>query len=167
MKKYFLLAIVVVIIVAAAVLRLVGSGGRYIAEEKTANLPSADQERIVLSEKPPVEVMATPAEVEIFSPRPDETVKAPLVVMGQAKGSWFFEASLPVRLEDANGQVIASVPGEAQSDWMTTGTVPFVAKLDFSLSATTTDNGFLVISKDNPSGLPENDASFRWPVRFR
>jgi spore germination protein GerM len=53
---------------------------------------------------------------------------------------------------------------QAQGDWMTTNFVPFSSTLTFSTP--TTPTGILVLQKDNPSGLPENDAEIRIPVRF-
>jgi hypothetical protein len=48
---------------------------------------------------------------------------------------------------------------------MTIEAVPFTATVSFKTSPT--DTGFMVLKKDNPSGLPEHDASVRFPVRFR
>lgn len=115
------------------------------------------------SASPAILLSATSSEVIIASPQPGATVHSPLTISGQAKGNWFFEATLPVRLEDTNGQVIASSPGQAQSDWMTTEFVPFTATLEFTTTAT---RGYLVISKDNPSGLPQNAASVKIPLNF-
>jgi hypothetical protein len=44
--------------------------------------------------------------------------------------------------------------------------VPFQANLDFTIPENL-ERGYLVISKDNPSGLPEYDASFKIPVKFK
>lgn len=102
-------------------------------------------------------------EVILEHPQPGQVVSSPLTVSGKAKGPWFFEASLPIRLLDDKGQTIAVVPAQAEGEWMTENLVPFKAVLDFQTSAT---SGYLVVSKDNPSGLPENDASVRISVRF-
>ncbi len=100
----------------------------------------------------------------ISSPLPDSVVTSPLSVSGFAKGTWFFEANIPVSLEDEDGNVIVQVGGMAQSEWMTEDFVPFAAELVFT---TDKENGWLVIRKDNPSALPEYDAEFRIPVKFR
>ena len=47
---------------------------------------------------------------------------------------------------------------------MTKDFVPFKAELEFSLPSTET--GVLILEKDNPSGLPENDDELRIPIRF-
>jgi hypothetical protein len=85
-------------------------------------------------------------------------------VSGEARGSWYFEASFPVRLLDGNGQEIARGPAQAQGDWMTTNFVPFTVQLTFS--PPTTPVGTLVLEKDNPSGLPQNAMSISIPVDF-
>ncbi|MFA5184136.1 MAG: Gmad2 immunoglobulin-like domain-containing protein [Patescibacteria group bacterium] len=106
---------------------------------------------------------ARAGEVIVSQPLANEIVRSPLTVVGQAKGYWFFEAILPVRLEDTKGNIIAIAPGQAQSEWMTDNLVPFKATLDFIAPV---GGGYLVIAKDNPSGLPENDAAVKIPVNF-
>lgn len=103
-------------------------------------------------------------EVLVLSPKQNELVVSPLKVEGQAKGTWFFEASLPVKLVDSDNNIVVSHYGTALDDWMTEKPVRFTSSLVFSTSAT---SGYLIISKDNPSGLPENDGSIRVPVRFK
>jgi len=83
---------------------------------------------------------------------------------GEAR-TWYFEASFPVKLLDANGKIIAQGPAQAQGEWMTTEFVPFEATLKF-ITQPTTATGSLVLEADNPSGLPENADSFTIPVRF-
>lgn len=104
------------------------------------------------------------SEVIITRPQPDQLVSSPLDISGFAKGTWFFEANIPVKLLDAQSQVITALGGQAQDDWMTENMVPFQATLNFTTIAT---SGYLVVSKDNPSGLPENEGSFQIPVKFK
>lgn len=102
--------------------------------------------------------------IRVFSPRPNQTVHTPLLVQGEARGFWFFEASFPVRLLDGNGKEIALGIAQAQDEWMTESFVPFVAELTFETPAT--EKGTLVFEKDNPSGLAEHDDALAIPVRF-
>lgn len=102
--------------------------------------------------------------IVVKNPLPYQKVSSPLVVTGQARGIWYFEASFPVKLYDGNGDLLAAVPAQAQGDWMTTEFVPFSAKLDFTRP--TTSVGTLVLEKDNPSGLPQNADELRLPVNF-
>ncbi|HET6622528.1 MAG TPA: Gmad2 immunoglobulin-like domain-containing protein, partial [Candidatus Saccharimonadales bacterium] len=103
-------------------------------------------------------------DITVYSPLAQDTVDSPLGVIGKAPGNWSFEASFPVVLKDANGQVIAETTAKMQGDWMTDEDVPFAASLTFDKPATST--GTLVLQNDNPSGEPENDDSVSIPVKF-
>ena len=103
-------------------------------------------------------------EVVLFKPIADETVTSPLIIEGEARGFWFFEASLPIKLYTADDELLVSHYGEAQGDWMTEDFVPFKSTLVFQTEA---EQGYLMVAKDNPSGLAEYDASYTFPVRFK
>lgn len=94
-----------------------------------------------------------------------QLVSSPLTITGEARGPWYFEASFPVEIRDANGIVIGQSHAQAQGEWMTTEFVPFTSTVTFT--APTTTLGFLVLKKDNPSGDPERDQAVIIPVRFR
>ena len=102
--------------------------------------------------------------IRVTNPRPNTTIHSPLMIEGEARGSWFFEASFPIRLLDARGEEIAVAVAEAQGEWMTTDFVPFQAKLRFPPQ--TMERGTLVFEKDNPSGLPEHDDALQMPIVF-
>jgi len=103
-------------------------------------------------------------DVIVDTPQPLSMVTSPLTVKGRAMNTWFFEANLPVTLKDTNGNVLAQKGFHATTDWMTPGYVEFNDTLTFATPAT--QYGTLIISKDNPSGLPQNDASFAVSVKF-
>ena len=103
--------------------------------------------------------------IRVTAPLVNAVIASPLIVTGEARGTWYFEASFPVELLDGDRNIVAVIPAQAQGDWMTENFVPFMATLDFTPPAT--DTGFLVLKKDNPSGLPEHDAHIEIPVRFR
>lgn len=103
--------------------------------------------------------------IKVTSTVSGETIKSPLIIVGEARGSWYFEASFPIKLLDAKGNVIASTIAEAQGDWMTEEFVPFKATLTFDAVRGSTD-GTLVLQKDNPSGLVENDNQLTIPVKL-
>lgn len=102
--------------------------------------------------------------VRLTEPSADAVLRSPLTIRGEARGSWYFEASFPIRLLDGNGKELGVVPAQALGEWMTTEFVPFEAMLTFA--APDTETGTLVLEKDNPSGLPENADELRIPVRF-
>jgi hypothetical protein len=100
----------------------------------------------------------------LTTPLSNSQITSPLKVSGSAVGNWYFEASFPVILKDANGNVLAESPAQAQGDWMTTDAVPFVSTLTWG--TTTATSGVLILKRDNPSGLPENDNEVSFPVLF-
>ncbi|MFA6145869.1 MAG: GerMN domain-containing protein [Patescibacteria group bacterium] len=103
-----------------------------------------------------------PADIKVTKPQSNETVFSPLEIVGEARGTWFFEASFPIKLLDSSGTEIARGIAQAESDWMTENFVPFTATLQFN--AATETKGILILEKDNPSGLPENADELRVPV---
>lgn len=106
-------------------------------------------------------------QIKLESPLPNQAVKSPLSIKGQARGSWFFEASFPVVLVDWDGKIIAQGQAKAKGDWMTTEFVPFEATLDFTIAKDVYSNkGALILKKDNPSGLPANDDSLEIPILY-
>lgn len=105
------------------------------------------------------------AEIIIDSPKANSFVNGNINISGKAKGNWFFEASFPIRLEDQDGNILATSTATALSDWMSADFVPFSSKLTFSLS-TTTSYGKIVFKNDNPSGDPSRDKFFELPVSF-
>ncbi len=99
--------------------------------------------------------------VKITSPLPNAAVAKTFTVKGYARGRWYFEASFPVKVNDASGKEVGSGIAQAESDWMTEEFVPFSAPIivaDYSGPAT------LVLLKDNPSGLPEHDDAVSIPI---
>lgn len=102
--------------------------------------------------------------IRVSAPRPNTAVKSPLRIEGMARGSWFFEASFPVRLLDASGIELGRGIAQAKGDWMTIEFVPFEATLTFVTPVS--GSGTLVLEKDNPSGLPEHADELRIPVVF-
>src|ERR1700733_11618722 len=44
--------------------------------------------------------------IEVDQPFPNTKVASPLTISGKARGSWYFEATAPVELEDSSGTVV-------------------------------------------------------------
>lgn len=105
--------------------------------------------------------------VHLENPRPNQTISSPLTVKGQARGFWFFEGSFPVFLVDWDGKIIAQGIAQAEGEWMTTEFVPFAATMTFVVDKNVySDRGTLILKKDNPSDLPENDDAMEIPIKF-
>lgn len=100
----------------------------------------------------------------INNPRPNQEISSPLNISGEARGYWYFEADFPIELLDENGNVIETAIASAQDDWMTEDFVEFEAVLEFEKPAS--QKGTLILKKDNPSGLPENDDELIVPIKF-
>jgi hypothetical protein len=52
--------------------------------------------------------------IRVESPEPNQTITSPLIVKGEARGYWFFEASFPVKLLDDEENLIALEIATAQ-----------------------------------------------------
>jgi len=112
--------------------------------------------------------------IVVDSPRPNETIKSPITIIGKARGTWFFEASFPIKIykygtntdgtADIKSSEIGTGIAQAKSDWMTQDFVEFSATIEFTKPAN--PDGAIVLMKDNPSGLEENDNQLLIPVKF-
>lgn len=103
--------------------------------------------------------------IRVDYPLPNQVITSPVSIKGQARGSWFFEASFPVFLVDWDGKIIAQGIARAKSNWMTAEFVPFEAALSYTAEPNVySPKGALILRKDNPSGLPANDNALEIPV---
>lgn len=95
--------------------------------------------------------------IRVDLPFPGAVTGKEFKVVGEARGTWFFEASFPIEVVDKNGATLVTGIAQAQSDWMTTDFVPFSA--DIVVPSTYIGPATIVLHKDNPSGDPATDAS--------
>lgn len=118
-----------------------------------------------------VRAVFTPAtaanDITVDSPIVNATLhpSTPIQVSGMAKGTWFFEGSFPVALTDSKGKVISTGVVKSQGTWMTESPVKFLGSISYPQQLLGA-RGYVVLRKDNPSGLPQNDASVKIPVIF-
>jgi hypothetical protein len=127
---------------------------RQCRDAKTGTLYVEEIERPVTNEM-----------IRVNVPDPNESISAPFVSSGEARGNWFFEASFPIEVRGNDGTILGTGHGEAKGEWMTTDFVPWTASLTFDPKGRT--EGVVRYMKDNPSGLPENDAHIDVPVKFK
>ncbi len=99
-----------------------------------------------------------------LSVKEGDLISSPLVLTGEIVGIWFFEASFPVYVFDGLGNELGVGIAQGEGEWMTENLVPFRAEIKFAQSLT--DNGTLVLKKDNPSDLPEHDREIRIPIKL-
>jgi len=100
-----------------------------------------------------------------------ETITSPLKITGEARGSWFFEASFPVSLVDWDGRIIGEGLAQTKEDWMNNNFLPFEATITFTKPANPTNQdyarrGAIIFKKDNPSGLSKYEAAYEMPISF-
>lgn len=109
--------------------------------------------------------------IRVELPFPDAVVGKEFSAIGQARGYWFFEASFPVQVIDKDGNILAIAIAQAGPDpitgeinWMTEDFVPF--KADIKVPESYIGPATIIFNKDNPSGLPENEASISFPINI-
>ncbi len=100
--------------------------------------------------------------VHVTAPQQNTTVGQRFEVKGEAPGNWFFEASFPVQIRDKDGSVIARTHASAQGEWMTTEQVQFTSTINIETAYK--GPATLILMRDNPSGLPENDDALEIPI---
>lgn len=105
--------------------------------------------------------------IQVAEPQSGQVVSSPLEVSGKARGYWFFEASFPMEIINADGMIVGQSFATAEGEWMTEEFVDFTGEIEYEpgldISGT---SGFLILRKDNPSGLPENDDYLAIPIIF-
>lgn len=114
----------------------------------------------------PMPQVATSADgsITVSAPGINAMIASPVAIAGEAMG-WYFEAVFPVKILDGDGTVLGEGQAQAQSDWMTTSSVPFSTTISFTTPKYAT--GTIIFRKDNPSGLSKYDEEFSLPIRFR
>ena len=106
--------------------------------------------------------------IVLESPAPYTTIDSPVTLKGKARGNWFFEASFPIVVVNWDGLIIGQGIATADGEWMTTEFVPFTATITYTEDPNVySQNGALILKKDNPSGLSENDDALEIPIIFK
>ncbi|MCR4279001.1 MAG: Gmad2 immunoglobulin-like domain-containing protein [Candidatus Uhrbacteria bacterium] len=154
--------IVEIVLVTIGFLLLIGAflfGGGWCREF----LPIFSNSKVVATHDDQV---ANPLDdlIRVTSPKENDLVSSSILIRGEARGYWFFEASFPITVLDANGNELYRGPVQAKGEWMTEDFVPFETKV--TIKEPTTKTGVIIFHRDNPSGLPEYEQEIRIPVRF-
>ncbi len=121
---------------------------------------------IVRQEKKEAPFPETKPGIEVFSPKANEEITSPLEIKGIVNGGvWIgFEGQVgTVKLLDSQGSELANTYLRAATDWMKPPII-FEATLDFVYP--NEDDGKLVFSNENPSGLPQYQKEFVLPVKI-
>ncbi len=161
MKKWWILVAVllIIIIVGTAMLVLIPAPMAQAPTTATVNTP------VTTATTTPVAANSLADTIVVDTPKQGASVTSPLTITGKARGTFYFEASFPIKLKDANGKVLAQGTAKAQGNWATQNFVPFTAKLAFAQPAPGS-KGTLVLMNDNPSGDPTKQKELDIPVIF-
>ncbi|HEY0221182.1 MAG TPA: Gmad2 immunoglobulin-like domain-containing protein [Candidatus Paceibacterota bacterium] len=100
--------------------------------------------------------------IKVETPYPGAVTGKEFSIVGEARGTWYFEASFPLKVLDKDGKILFQGPVQAEGEWMTQNFVPF--KVDIKVPQSYIGKATIVLSNDNPSGLPENDKSISFPI---
>lgn len=100
--------------------------------------------------------------IQVSFPASGEKVGGEINVTGIAKGGWYFEGEFPIELLTPEGEKLAGFPALAEGEWMREDFVPFSAKLKYPVNQET--KAKLVLHRNNPSDLREQDAQIEIPV---
>ena len=101
--------------------------------------------------------------IRITSPQPNDIVSSPLVITGEARGTWYFEGDFPVDIYNEACIKIGESYASAQEFWMVEDFVPFQGTIEFDPGNSTT--GTLVLEKASLGCMLYYD-NLLVPVRF-
>lgn len=101
--------------------------------------------------------------IVVTSPAPGAVISSPVEIVGEARGTWFFEGDFPITIKDKDGRALAAAPARALGEWMTTEFVPFRAIMEFS--APSGSQGTLVLTRDDPADFSVRE-EIEVPVTF-
>jgi hypothetical protein len=106
-------------------------------------------------------------DIRISAPASFEKVTSPLLMRGEARGTWFFEGDFPIEVRNEEGEVLGEGYATAQGEWMTEEFVPFEGEIIFTIDEGIEHmQGTVIFYKDNPSGISELDDMHVVPVLF-
>lgn len=136
--------------------------------DKITNSDNNSQDQNEMISPTPIETdnndVLTHPMITVTSPTPHSEVTSPITVTGEAMGSWFFEASFPIKIVDEEGNTLGTGFAMTSDDWMTEDFISFAGEITFDANGKT--KGKIIFMRDNPSGLPANNDSFELPVSF-
>jgi Immunoglobulin-like domain of bacterial spore germination len=178
-KTTIQISILIVLIIIALGLYAYRSSFESIQPTISTPVPETPVASVV-KDTPPTQTSATsttkaiyiPAsaanEIRVTSPIVGATLhpNVPIKISGEALGRWYFEASFPIELTDAQGAIISKGVATAQSTWMVPGFVPFTGTLGYNQQRLGS-RGYVILRRDNPSDFRVNDASIKIPVIFQ
>jgi len=151
-------------VLSGIVLILVGviayMGFSQFSDTKQTNMVVMEE-----SKEDPIQLQLRDDEIVLDDLKAGDYITSPLLFSGQAHQSWFVDGTFPVRLEDAEGNVIAEGFARTEVDTVDTDEyVSYTAELTFADPSS--DVGILTLEKSNPENLPDGGYSYGISVTF-
>lgn len=160
-KIFWFVTIIILIAIATLFVTLnpfkkpLGIYDKNTAPTATSTVPTPDTQQNFTYKN------ATKDNIVVDLPYPGAVTGKKFTVIGKARGTWYFEASFPVKVLDKDGKVLVTTHATAQDEWMTEDFVPFTSEITVPL--TYIGPATLILEKDNPSGDAVRDASVSFP----
>ncbi len=162
MNKSSTIIIVLLLVVIAALSYVAFARPMATAIAPTDTNPLPVNPPPVTTTPPAPTPVALHTKIQVTFPKANASVSKKFTITGKAPGNWFFEASAPYMIRTADGSKVAQGTLQTIGDWQTTNLVDF--KADVTVNPAYSGPATLVLMKDNPSGMPENDDSLEIPI---
>lgn len=147
--QVFVLIVLVIAFIATTIVAYFWQ--QNIINEKNARINDLEQQ---IAESPVIDYVSAKGEqVIIYTPNNNDIINSPITIIGQIPGNWAVEGDFMAYVKDSDGNNIGESIVKINGDWTATDLVPFSTTISFDGSGA----GTVVLQKDNPSGLPEND----------
>jgi hypothetical protein len=150
-------------ILSLIVIAVIAAGAWYVwSPAPDENIPETETETETNADRQVLWHNATTNDIRIDQPLPNVRVSRSFALIGTARGGWFFEASFPIEVQDANGNQLFESFVQAEGEWMTENFVPFSTTI--TVPGNYTGPARLILHRDNASGLPEHDKNVSIPI---
>jgi hypothetical protein len=108
--------------------------------------------------------------IKITNIKANQNITSPVVIKGEARGTWFYESIFPVLIVDWDGKIIGQGLANADGEWKTDDFVSFSATIEYDkseISGLYANRGSLILIKTDMSDSPQNDDALEFPVTLK
>jgi hypothetical protein len=108
--------------------------------------------------------------IKINNIKANQEITSPVVIKGEARGSWFYESIFPILIVDWNGKIIGQGLASADEELMNDEFVPFSATIEYDkaeISGLYANRGSLILIKTDMSDSPQNDDALEFPITLK
>lgn len=153
------------IILSLLALSLLACGGQPATDNQEVAAAPASPVGEVIDSNPDGDPRPLDDLIRVTTPMANDAVSSPLRIMGEARGTWFFEGDFPIALYTDSGEIFAEGFGHSSEEWMTEDFIPFTAELTFTAPAGT--QAKLELMLNNPADDEGFDRSVIIPVTLK